>query len=257
MPLGRFFILLLITLLIPTTSARAQELSESERGEARALFEAGRVAFEAGRFEDALAHFERSYAISSLPELLYNIGQAADRMRNDVRALEAFEEYLRLRPDSDDRGAIEARITAIRGAVAARAPVESPDEPGDDGAIDDTAVGAAGPPGEEEQTASGADPGGWIVLGIGGAAAIAGAVLLGLADAAAQEVRSASAGTPWTDVRDAHASADTFGIAGAVLLAVGVAAIGAGLVWGIIGLSDGETEVAIGPGSVALRGRFR
>jgi len=99
--------------------------------EAKALFAAGRAAFDAGRFVDALDYFERSYAISKRPGLLYNIGITRDRLRDDERALEAYDAYLAALPDAPNRAEAETRAAAIRSALAQRkqsapAPVVAP-----------------------------------------------------------------------------------------------------------------------------------
>lgn len=99
--------------------------------EAKALFAAGRAAFDAGRFADALDYFERSYAISKRPGLLYNIGITRDRLRDDERALEAYDAYLAALPDAPNRAEAETRAAAIRAALAQRkesspAPVVAP-----------------------------------------------------------------------------------------------------------------------------------
>ena len=73
------------------TTAVVASPSGPRETEARALFEAGRQAFTDGRFEDALQRFSQSYELSHRAELLFNIGQAADRLRRDAEALAAFE----------------------------------------------------------------------------------------------------------------------------------------------------------------------
>jgi tetratricopeptide (TPR) repeat protein len=88
--------------------------------EAKALFAAGRAAFDAGRLTDALDYFERSYAISKRPGLLYNIGIVRDRLRDDERALEAYDAYLAAVPDAGNRAEVETRASAIRAALAQR-----------------------------------------------------------------------------------------------------------------------------------------
>lgn len=88
--------------------------------EAKGLFTAGRAAFDSGRFNEALDYFQRSYAMSQRPELLYNIGIVHDRLRDDQRALDAFDAYLAAVPDAPNRQAVETRAAAIRNALAAR-----------------------------------------------------------------------------------------------------------------------------------------
>src|SRR5690606_23764287 len=98
--------------------------------EARALYQAGRIAFDQGRFESALDYFQRSYELSGRPALLFNIGSAADRLRKDEVALDAFERYLEAVPDSPDRASVESRIEVHPAAIRAgeRAPEPEPQE---------------------------------------------------------------------------------------------------------------------------------
>jgi len=88
--------------------------------EARNLFQAGQLAFEDGRFADALDAFQRAHELSQRPALLYNIGLAADRLREDELALDAFQRFVAAMPDAPERSRVEARIAAIRQAIARR-----------------------------------------------------------------------------------------------------------------------------------------
>jgi tetratricopeptide (TPR) repeat protein len=105
----------------------AVQLSTEEADKrARVLFEQGRVAFQEGRYRDAWDYFRRAYLLSKRPELLYNVGQSADRMRMDREALEAFRLYLKRLPDAANRREVENRIRALqerqRGGVEATEP---------------------------------------------------------------------------------------------------------------------------------------
>jgi len=92
---------------------------EEERdAEARTLFEQGRAAFTASRFAEALDFFRQAYALSQRHALLYNIGQAADRLRRDREALEAFDRYLTEVPDADNRVEVETRMGVLRETIA-------------------------------------------------------------------------------------------------------------------------------------------
>jgi tetratricopeptide (TPR) repeat protein len=91
---------------------------EAEQKAARLAFKQGRAAFEQGRYAEALDRFEHAYALSQRSELLFNIGLAADRIRHDERALEAFEEYLKDAPDSAHREQVQMRVIALREAMA-------------------------------------------------------------------------------------------------------------------------------------------
>lgn len=238
----------LLWLMAPSAAeaqgADAPALTVEQRAEARGAFEAGRAAFEAGEYESALDHFERAYAITPAPELLYNIGQSADRLRMDERALEAFQGYLDALPEADDRAAVEARIVALERTLAERRDTEP-------GPEDAPAVSPAGHAGNDSMIAA------WTTAGAGVAVAVAGLVLVAVADGRASEVESAPEGTPWRDVDAAYGQAHDFSVAGGVLLGVGAAVAVAGVVWGVVALGGaGDTEIALSPGRIQLTGSF-
>jgi len=93
------------------------EVTEDE-ADARRMFEAGREAYGAGAFEAAFELFERAYALSPRPQLLYNIGQSADRMRDDEAALTYFERYLEAVPEGPHAAAVRARVLTLREVLA-------------------------------------------------------------------------------------------------------------------------------------------
>ncbi|UJR79683.1 tetratricopeptide repeat protein [Sandaracinus amylolyticus] len=110
--------------------ADAQPPADTSRDEeARALFAAGRTSFEAGRFSDALSYFQRSYELSGRSMLLFNIGSAHDRMRQDAEALAAFEAYLRAVPNAPNAREVEARIEVLRRAIAQHEPAPEEETP--------------------------------------------------------------------------------------------------------------------------------
>lgn len=114
---------LVAAVLLAAPAVHAQEAPDTSRDlEARALFDAGVAAFNAGRYQDALARFETAYELSGHPQLLYNIGQAADRLRDDEAALRYFRLYLSESPRPERRSEVEARIAAIERVRSARRP---------------------------------------------------------------------------------------------------------------------------------------
>jgi tetratricopeptide (TPR) repeat protein len=122
-------------------SALAQRADEDV---AKALFQAGKAAYEAGQYADALKYFEQAYEQSKRPRMFYNIGQAADRLRNDERALEAFRRFLELVPDDPARPDVELRITALERSVAQRTAAQGgAPTPADDAALAPAAVADA------------------------------------------------------------------------------------------------------------------
>ncbi len=108
-------IALVLTAILPLPVCAQTPAQDAE---ARALFEAGRVAFVDERFADALGYFQRSYELSQRPELLYNIGLVHDRLRHDREALEAFRGYVEALPGAENRASVEARIRVLEEEVA-------------------------------------------------------------------------------------------------------------------------------------------
>jgi tetratricopeptide (TPR) repeat protein len=96
-----------------TSVGGAQVAPSADDEVARNLFQAGRAAYDAGNYDDALEFFEKSHARSLRPQLLYNIGQAADRLRDDQKALASFRAYLAAVPDAANRVEVENRIRAL------------------------------------------------------------------------------------------------------------------------------------------------
>lgn len=82
--------------------------------QARVLFEQGRAAYDDGNYRDAWAAFHEAYRLSARPELLFNIGQTADRMGHDADAIKAFSLYLKRLPDAPNRRDVENRVRALR-----------------------------------------------------------------------------------------------------------------------------------------------
>jgi hypothetical protein len=101
------------TTLSEAPSAEPALSPEEADKRARSLFQQGRVAFEEGRYRDAWDYFRKAYLLSKRPELLYNVGQSADRLRMDREALEAFRLYLKRLPDAANRREVENRVRAL------------------------------------------------------------------------------------------------------------------------------------------------
>jgi hypothetical protein len=187
------FAALLIGVVIGTSSgaARAQEeldappeqslaaepegpkLSKQEADKkARALFEQGKHAYEDGNYRDAWDYFRQAYLLSKRPELLYNVGQSADRLRMDREALEAFRLYLRRLPDAENRKEVENRVRALEQRLSqeqAGQTVAQPDtldedpayagtdQPNSASAVEPDNLGGGAPDGEGDEGASDAE----------------------------------------------------------------------------------------------------
>lgn len=164
--------LLVLAAVVAATLTSAPAFAQSDReDEARTLFEAGRLAYDSGHFEDARDDFERAYELSGRPELLYNIGQCADRLRDDPAAIDAFERYIVAVPDAANRPQVEVRLSALRDARDRSEAVDVSDaEP--EHAVE-TAVPTAEPPARDDTWL-------WAGVGIGVGAAAAIAIIIAI-----------------------------------------------------------------------------
>lgn len=257
---------------LSATSTTAAQTASPTDTDARTLFELGENAFESGRYRAALDFFQQAYDLSGRPQLLFNIGQAADRLREDARALAAFEGYLQALPTASNRGVVEARIAILR-QVTARSEGPRGEQDDAEGAEATQPVDAASggprsgtvaltpPSSAVRSTESGGSalPGA-VLLGVGGAAALAGAVVLGLGVHDVHTVEDAADGTSFADVADAFDRAPRRTWVGGVMLGAGAAAAAVGVV---LVIRAGSEEAApprvalrVGWGNAALVGRF-
>jgi hypothetical protein len=98
------------------------------------------------------------------------------------------------------------------------------------------------------------DPAPWVLVGVGGAVSVAGAILLGVGVSDGASVGSAAIGTEWADLEGAYGRAEPLAIGGGVALGVGLVCAGVGIAWAVS--SPSSVEVSIGPGSASVRGTF-
>jgi tetratricopeptide (TPR) repeat protein len=107
-------------------AANAVDPAAARRDEAKAAFTRGNTAYNLGKYADAIAEFERAYALSRLPEILFNLGQcyrkqwdAEQRSELGRRALHYYEAVIREAPSAKVRPDAEQFITELTPAIAA------------------------------------------------------------------------------------------------------------------------------------------
>lgn len=235
-----------------TESPTPQHITFDE-AEARALFEAGLLAFQNSRFEDALERFNRAFELSGREELLFNVGIAADRLRRDDIAIDAFERFLESDPPADYRRQAEARLEFLRREVAeaeteteTEAPVEAdpepvpiqPEEPSESASSEPVPI-----PPEAPDDEAGAGP--WVLGGVGLGMTVLGGGLLGGALAASNAVTGVSDGDSWDEVSGRADRGPVLQGLGWAALGVGVAGIVGAVLWLALGTPDEDSNVAL------------
>lgn len=106
-----------------TTTTPAEEsgrtLSEADRAQARALFQAGSAAVDAGRWADAVSSFRAAYELTGAPSALFNTGFALRALGRYREAREAFVELLGLSNVTDTMQAQTRELLAeVRDRIA-------------------------------------------------------------------------------------------------------------------------------------------
>jgi hypothetical protein len=80
---------------------------------ARKAFEGGLKAFKAGRFAEALASFDKAYALKPHPTVRFNIAKCAEQLGEVPRALREYRTYLTEVPEPADAETIARAITSL------------------------------------------------------------------------------------------------------------------------------------------------
>ena len=107
-------VLSLALLVAAAASAHADDAAD-----ARAHYEAAQRLYDEGRYEDAIGEFEIAYRKKPHPNVLYNIGQAQERLLDYGASVRAFERYLAEAAADDPRKrAVENRLRVLRGLPA-------------------------------------------------------------------------------------------------------------------------------------------
>jgi len=235
--------------------AQNSQSRDARIAEAKKAFAVGTRSYANGEFNSALASFRRAYELTGSPDLLYNIATVSDRMRRDEEALEAYEGYLEARPKSVDREHVASRIDVLRAAIEARRRAEL------DAEIEarSAAIEAAARVKAERPLTHhvGPGPGPWITIGVGGAAIVTGAVLVGLGQRDQKSVQNAAPGSSYSMVEEMADRGPRRTKAGVLLMGLGGAGVIGGIIWQLTGGHDeAMPEVSIGPTGISVKGRF-
>ena len=124
MPAVRISCALALLLLLSSATARAAEPS----AEARRLYAEGKAEYAQGHYLEAVALFERSYALSESPALLFNMAQA-HRLAGPQHcsdALSLYKSYLAAQPDAENKREVDERIAELADCKPAEAAAPAP-----------------------------------------------------------------------------------------------------------------------------------
>ena len=82
--------------------------------DARQHFLAGQDYYTQGRYEKAIAEFEEAYRLDPRPLLLYNIGQAWEKLGDLVKAIDYLKKYLEADPNNEERTTLLNKVASLQ-----------------------------------------------------------------------------------------------------------------------------------------------
>lgn len=225
-----------------------------------------RSAYEAGRFREAVALYREAYGHKADPTLLFNLARCYEALATEAdlqASIEAYEGYLRARPNASDHAAVERRIAVLREQTKlldeARKAKERPaTQPEPTLAPPETRTDApASPqPGRPARGSVGVVPIVLIAVGAGalGTGGVLGALARGHRQAALDETSGTAAAARVSEAESFAFAANVAFVGGSVLAA-------AGGTWALIAWSRGSPQPAsahlrLVPGGAIVEGRF-
>ncbi len=194
---------------------------------AKKYFTLGSELFNRGDYKAALTQFEMSFEHSKKPELLYNMARCQELLGQHEKALSFYERYLTSEPENAK--VIQSRVANLKQLIAKKRVEEKKKK---EEAEAKKRPPPAPAPAPEPSSSRAMTIAGWSLVGLGGAALAAGAVLGGLTMAKESELEQAYADGDMTmaEIQDGEAVGKGMQTGAIIGLAVGGAAAVAGAV---------------------------
>jgi tetratricopeptide (TPR) repeat protein len=225
----------------------ASKVSKADVDRAHTVYLSGKQYLDESNYDKAISYFDDAYSIDcSVHGILPIIATAYERKGDKAEAVRALEEYLRRVPSAADREHVERRIKNLNDQIAREQPSASaaastassaPVAPPVASAAPEPSASAAAPPSpgptSEESPKHSPGVGPWILVGVGGAALIGGAIMfpVGAGDVSTAADQCPSRKDCAGSVADKGNLGRTLETVGPIVGAAGLVSIGAGLVW--------------------------
>ncbi len=249
------------------------KLSQTELEAAHASYKVGVEAYDKGDYPKALDNFRDAFRRDCSKVALLNfISRAYEGKGDKPEAIHALEVYLQRNPKAEDAEAIQTRIQNLKaqlaqGTATATAPTVTATAT-TTATITPTATATATATATEQPSGGGHTAAPWIVVGVGGAALIAGGVLVGVGQGEVAHSRQGCASNPdgslscpspntsdGQDRKTLNSRGTTLSNVGLVVGGVGLAAVIGGLVWHFVEHTKPKAAAfapVIGPGYAGL-----
>jgi hypothetical protein len=247
-------------------ACEASKVTKSDVERAHTVFLSGKGFLDEANYDKAISYFKDAYSIDcSVHGILPIIATAYERKGDKAEAIHALGEYLTRVPAAPDREVIERRIRNLRDQLAQEHPTATATAPTTTAVTTATAPTATVPTDATgtttstvpTSTATPPSSGGghsiapWVLVGVGGAAVVAGGVMLAVG---AGDVSSANSKCPSRSGCDASVASQgntgrTLETVGVIAGAVGIAAVAGGLAWHFTEPSGAGASAKATPGT--------
>jgi tetratricopeptide (TPR) repeat protein len=219
----------LVACVLATGVARADDIETTRK--LREHYARGTTLFDLGRYDEAIKEFEAAYETRNDPTLLYNIGQSHRLAHRPQQAIHFYKAYLAREPNAPTRARVEERIIELERQLPAQ-PQQLQPQPGQQQLITTPMRTVDKPAAPRRPVRPRLVAGiGLGVVGLG--LTVGGIVLAVLSGHASDQLTAANTNHLPYDPR-LYSTYQNDGIAGGIMLGLGVAALGSGGV--LIGL---------------------
>ncbi len=221
------------------------EPTESDVEAAKGMHTAAKQFYDKARYDRAIETWVDAYNFDcNAHMLLINIGNAYEKLGETEKAIQALETYIARIGDKADRTTVD-KVVNLKALLKRQQKPDPPPPPPPDPTTPKPHPNGNGDGSTTPDTAAGPGVLPWVVIGVGGAAAIAGAVLLGVGSSKISDAESICPSHDQCDDLEARELGNdglTLQRAGGGVFAVGLLAIGGGLVWYFLGSGSSSSQ---------------
>lgn len=228
--------------------------TESDRKAAQGAFAAGQGSFNEADYATAITYWRDAYRRDCTAHaLLLNLARAYELKGDRAEAIASLETYLQRKPDAPDADQIKRRIENLKAQQASSAPPPTPTATAP--VPTSTVVPTPPPPAPDNGHAHGRSALPLVIFGAGGAiAAVIGVVMIAGGSSKVSDAEAACGSRQCDPSHQAEIDKGNEGrsqeTTGGILVGVGGAAIGVGIIWYLASGSSGSSAQA--PGAFAI-----
>jgi hypothetical protein len=230
--------------------------------DAQHAFEAAQKAFAEKDYATASAQLEKAYMLEPEPELLYPWAQAERNLGRCESAIDLYEKFIDTGPSQKMVEAAQQNIERCKETMAGDPPPvpevepEVEPEPETDPEPPPPRVDPSNDTAPKDDKPVGKDVAGAVLVGLGGAAIVTGAVLLGIASKQAKFTKNADDNETYLVMRDKATKFNGAGIG--VLVAGGVLVVAGVVRYGVLAKRKKSKDTALffDGRTVGIAGRF-